>query len=659
MRGDNGKGSGAAWARSFVALWAVLATGLGLMASPAAAAPFAYVTNCCGDQTVSVIDTTTNAVVATVRVGSGAFGVAVAPDGKHVYVTNGGDNTVSVIDTASNTVVATVGVGTYPTGVAVAPDGKHAYVANRGSGDVSVIATANNTVVATVPVGTVPFAVAVTPDGKHTYVANVGLEGALSAVSVIDTSTNTVVATVAVGANPSAVAVTPDGKHVYVANTDSNDVSVIATATNRVVATITVGHQPFGVAITPDGKHAYVANENSNNISVIDTATNKVVATVPVGLAPGPVAVTPDGKHAYVANENSDTVSVIDTASNTVVATIPVGGPAGVAIVPPPPGVPLLCPGNTTGRFFVSSGPPLQADISIQNSFDGISSIALTTAVNCTVTPALPETFTPPNTSTIPVTFTKIDQTKVAQFAVSACPPSGACCPIDPIFTVLQLTTGRWVRQSFAGVPKAEHFISVSNGDPGLKRLHVKVNGERFTTLTLSDNETRSLDVAAAMTEAANTITLTGAGELGASAAVAIGDIPPAAVANNGGMGAMALAQAQGPRQNAIWGPLGEATEENSHLQVANVVSQTVLVNFNGALSNGAAGNPSLYTVEVNGKAAAVQAAHLQAGTAGMDLSLQLPPGTLHGGDNVDVSWDNLSDAKGRPLAGHVALLAH
>ena len=201
----------------------------------------------------------------------------------------------------------------------------------------------------------------------------------------------------------------------------------------------------------------------------------------------------------------------------------------------------------------------------------------------------------------------------------------------------------------------------MTNGDPGLKRLHIEVNGKRFTALSLSDNETRSLDVAAAMTEAANTISLTGTGELGASAAVVIGDIPPAPTANNGGMAAITLAQAQGPahRQNAIWGPLAEATEENSHLHAATVASQTVLVNFNGALKSGVAGNPSLYTVEVNGKATAVQTAHVQAGAAGMDLTLQLPPGTLHGGDNVDVSWDNLLDAKGRPLAGHVALVAH
>jgi hypothetical protein len=50
--------SSAALAQRFMALFAVLAMGLGAMASPAEAAPFAYVVNG-GDGTVSVIDTAT------------------------------------------------------------------------------------------------------------------------------------------------------------------------------------------------------------------------------------------------------------------------------------------------------------------------------------------------------------------------------------------------------------------------------------------------------------------------------------------------------------------------------------------------------------------------------------------------------------------------
>src|SRR5438477_92473 len=164
------------------------------------------------------------------------------------YITNLNDGTVSVIDTASNTVMATVPVGNFPNGVAVTPDGAHVYVANVGGSTVSVIATATNTVTATVPVGLNPEGVAVTPDGTRVYVANFNA----NTISVIATASNTVTATVTVGANPAGVAVTPDGARVYVANQNSNNVAMIATAGNTVTATVLVGNAPraFGKFIS-------------------------------------------------------------------------------------------------------------------------------------------------------------------------------------------------------------------------------------------------------------------------------------------------------------------------------------------------------------------------------------------------------------------------
>jgi YVTN family beta-propeller protein len=348
MQNDNSHGSCASVTRGFIALFAMLSMGLASMASPADAAPFAYVVN--AGSSVSVIDIGTNTVVATVPVGNAPSGVAVTPDGKHVYVTSDGFNNVSVIDTASDTVVATVTPVDEPFGVAITPDGQHAYVANFNSNSVAVIDTATNTVVATVPVGSGPWEPAVTPDGKHVYVTNFGTgndPGIASNVSVIDTATNTVVTTITVGSFPIGVAITPDGQHAYVANNGSHNVSVIATATNKVVATVGGTGPTVGVAITPDGKHAYVTSDFPNRALVIDTATNTVVATVTVGNEPFGVAITPDGKHAYVTNRDealpAGSVSVIDTTTNTVAATVLVGvDPVCVGIIPPPPGVPFL-----------------------------------------------------------------------------------------------------------------------------------------------------------------------------------------------------------------------------------------------------------------------------------------------------------------------------
>ena len=52
-----------------------------------------------------------------------------------------GDYRVSVIDTASNREVAKIPVGVAPIGVAVAPNGRRVYVANSASSSVSVIDT--------------------------------------------------------------------------------------------------------------------------------------------------------------------------------------------------------------------------------------------------------------------------------------------------------------------------------------------------------------------------------------------------------------------------------------------------------------------------------------------------------------------------------------
>lgn len=70
-----------------------------------------------------MIDTVTNAMVATVPVGLGPTGIVVTPNGSFAYVVNGSDNTVSVISAATNTVTATVTVGVNPRAVAITPNG--------------------------------------------------------------------------------------------------------------------------------------------------------------------------------------------------------------------------------------------------------------------------------------------------------------------------------------------------------------------------------------------------------------------------------------------------------------------------------------------------------------------------------------------------------
>ena len=68
----------------------------------------AYVTSRGGEGTLSVIFLTENRPPLVIRTGRGAEGLAVSPDGREVWVANRHEETISVVDTASHTIVATI-----------------------------------------------------------------------------------------------------------------------------------------------------------------------------------------------------------------------------------------------------------------------------------------------------------------------------------------------------------------------------------------------------------------------------------------------------------------------------------------------------------------------------------------------------------------------
>jgi YVTN family beta-propeller protein len=145
----------------------LIPAGVGMfLDAPPAGAQNAYITNQDGN-TVSAINTASNAVTAAITGLSGPFGVAVTPDGTKVYVTNIHSSTVSVIDTATNTVTGSpISVGSVPYGLAVTAD--KVYVANFFGDTVSVIDTATNTVAATVTgfSGPVAFGIFIQPASR-------------------------------------------------------------------------------------------------------------------------------------------------------------------------------------------------------------------------------------------------------------------------------------------------------------------------------------------------------------------------------------------------------------------------------------------------------------------------------------------------------------
>lgn len=154
-----------------------------------------YVNGNPGTGTISIIRTSDNSVQLNAITGfSGPFAIAITPNGKYAYVTNFGSNnfspvgtSVSVVDISSNTIVATIALGIQPSGIAITPNGQFAYVSNyhtlyngpnftdltASQGTVNIINIHTNKVISpTIKVGLSPAEIAISPDGQFAYVTN-------------------------------------------------------------------------------------------------------------------------------------------------------------------------------------------------------------------------------------------------------------------------------------------------------------------------------------------------------------------------------------------------------------------------------------------------------------------------------------------------------
>ena len=177
---------------------------------PAQATPFAYVVNNYS-QSVSVLDTATNTIVASIPVGLGPVGVAVTPYGTRAYMASDTPGQVVVIDTATNTVVTIVNTAALRS-IALTPDGTRAFLGGVGTGDsavVQLLETSTNQILGTVQLGaSVHRGIVITPTGALAYVANSRQDSTLDTLSVFDTSTFTLVATLQAERIPYGIAIT-------------------------------------------------------------------------------------------------------------------------------------------------------------------------------------------------------------------------------------------------------------------------------------------------------------------------------------------------------------------------------------------------------------------------------------------------------------------
>jgi YVTN family beta-propeller protein len=108
------------------------------------------------DNTISVINTTSDTVLATIAIGISPFGVSASPDGSKVFVTNNQSRNVSVINTATNTILDSINIGYCLLGISISPDGSKVCVVAECDNKVFVINTSTLTVIDSITVGNFP-----------------------------------------------------------------------------------------------------------------------------------------------------------------------------------------------------------------------------------------------------------------------------------------------------------------------------------------------------------------------------------------------------------------------------------------------------------------------------------------------------------------------
>ncbi|WP_296228283.1 YncE family protein [Ralstonia sp. UBA689] len=247
-----------------------------------------------GSNSVTFINTQTNAVEHTTYVGRSPHEALYTPDGSEVWVTVRGENYISVLDAKTYEEKTRITVPAGPGMQIFSPDGKYGYVCSSFNPETVVISTVDHKIVGRIKQAS-PFCpnVAATPDGRQVWLTlkDIGHVQVFDArppfapIKSFETGPIT---------NHVNFAHNAKGTFAYVTIGGLNQVKVFRTDTFEQVATIPVGKLPHGLWPSGDGTRIYVGLENDDALAVIDTLTNKVVANVPIGQAPQALTYVPN-----------------------------------------------------------------------------------------------------------------------------------------------------------------------------------------------------------------------------------------------------------------------------------------------------------------------------------------------------------------------------
>jgi len=291
------------------------------------------------------------------------LGVAIAPDNRTLYASEGNNGRVGVWDLTTQQRLASLDLdGAFAgknythslTGdLKLSPDGRLLYVLDLAHFRLVIInvQSRERRIVSSLPVGRMPFALALSPDGRRAYVCNVGtyrysLIPDYDPKNARDTGLDfppfgvpskeadegtTVMNKKIAGLGDPNV---PDSNSLWVVDvSDPTQPRVSAELkTGIAISEQSVGGSSPGAVVAAKTR-LYVSNATQDSITLIDPLTNRLEKTVLLepaesvrglrGVLPFGMGLSPDESRLYVACSGINAVAVIDARKGKVLGYIP------------------------------------------------------------------------------------------------------------------------------------------------------------------------------------------------------------------------------------------------------------------------------------------------------------------------------------------------
>ena len=246
--------------------------------------------------------------------------LSVDPVGRRLYVSHA--TKVVVIDIDKNEIVGEIADTPGIHGVALAPDLKRGFTSNGRENKAGIVDLESLQTLLKVDTGQNPDGMLYEPGRQEAYMFN----GRGRSATVFDAKTGAIVATIPLSGKPEFSAADPTAGRVYDNIEDKSEVAVIDTTTHQVVATwpVAPGEEASGMAIDVEHHRLFLGCGNKLMV-MMDSTNGKVVTTVPIDQGVDANAFDPGTQLAF-ASCGAGTVTIVKEETPdklTVVQTLP------------------------------------------------------------------------------------------------------------------------------------------------------------------------------------------------------------------------------------------------------------------------------------------------------------------------------------------------